>query len=367
MDGNESIARSVASSGGAVVFAGSTVIVALVSLAVVRIPLVSTLGYTAAIMVAVAVVAAVTLLPALLGAVGRHIDSLRMPWAHKLKGDAKPHGWMAWGRFVAHRPIPSAIVALVLLAVLAAPILDLYLGQQDDGSLPKDTTARQSFDGLTKGFGPGANGPFLVSVDLSKKPAKADQDQIDQINSQEKQQKQKAQDQADQQEQQLEAQGVPPDQAQAQVQPQLDKQLDQISQQADDQKQKAENTATDPRLQTLRDDLKKTDGVHSVTQPHVNDKGTAAVMTLHADDRAVPTRRRAELVGTLRDDVIPKADQGRRHDRRTSAAPPRAYVDLADEISTGCVADDRGRHRAELPAADARVPLDRHPADRAAS
>jgi RND superfamily putative drug exporter len=269
MDRDEAVARSIASSGGAVVFAGSTVIVALVSLAVVRIPLVSTLGYTAAIMVAVAVVAAITLLPALLGAVGRHIDSIRMPWAHKLRGDVKPHGWMSWGRFVANRPIPSAIVAVALLAVLAAPILDLYLGQQDDGSLPKDMTARQAFDGMESGFGAGANGPFLISVDLSKKPAKADQSQIDDINKQEKQQKQQAQDQADQQEQQLEAQGMTPDQAQAQVQPQLDKQLDQITQQADDQKKKAENLATDPRLQTLRDDLKKTKGVHSVTQPDV--------------------------------------------------------------------------------------------------
>ncbi|UGS35110.1 MMPL family transporter [Capillimicrobium parvum] len=335
MGADESIARSVASSGGAVVFAGSTVIVALVSLAVVRIPLVSTLGYTAAIMVAVAVLAAITLLPALLGVIGRHIDSLRMPWAHKLKGDAKPHGWMAWGRFVAHRPIPSALVALVVLGVLAAPILDLYLGQQDDGSLPKEMTARQSFDALSKGFGPGANGPFLISVDMSKKPAKADQDQIDQINQQEKQQKQKAQDQADQQEQQLEAQGLPPDQAQAQVQPQLNKQLDQISQQADDQKQQAENPATDPRLQTLRDDLKKTDGVHSVTQPDVNNKGTAAVMSLQPTT-APADQSTADLVTTLRDDVIPKADKGA--DMKTYVGGTTAgYVDLAAEISSRLV------------------------------
>jgi RND superfamily putative drug exporter len=335
MDANEAIARSVASSGGAVVFAGSTVIVALVSLAVVRIPLVSTLGFSAAIMVAVAVAAAVTLLPALLGAVGHHIDSVRMPWAHKLRGDVKPHGWMSWGKFVAHRPVPSAIVAIVLLGILAAPILDLYLGQQDDGSLPKDMTARQSFDALSTGFGAGANGPFLISVDLSKKPAKADQNQIDQINQQEKQQKQKAQNQADQQEQQLEAQGMPPDQAQAQVQPQLNKQLDQITQQADDQKQKAENPATDPRLQDLRDDLKKAKGVHSVTQPDVNGKGTAAVMSLQPTT-APADQKTSALVGTLRDDVIPKADKG--DDMQTYVGGTTAgYVDLADEISSRLV------------------------------
>ena len=335
MDCHEAIARSVASPGGAVVVAGGTVIVALVSLAVVQIPLVSTLGYSAAITVAAAVVAAITLLPALLGAIGRHIDSVRMPWFSKVSGDGNSRLWTRWGRFVARRPIPSGLVALVILGLLAAPMLDLYLGQQDDGSLPKDMTARQSFDALSKGFGPGANGPFLIAVDLSKKPAQADQSQIDQINQQEKQQKQQAQQQADAQEQQLEAQGMSPDQAQAQVQPQLNQQLDQITQQADDQKQKASNPATDPRLQTLRDDLKKTNGVHSVTQPLVNDKGTAAVMSLQPTT-APADRATATLVDTLRNDVIPKADKGAEmttHVGGTTAG----YVDLADEISARLV------------------------------
>ncbi len=120
----ESIARACATSGGAVVFAGCTVMVALLSLAVVNIPLVTTLGYTAALVVAVAVLAAVTLLPALLAIVGDRIDRLPIPLPHR-KPDDHPHGWRRWGEGVARHPLPAAIVALVVLLTLAAPALDL--------------------------------------------------------------------------------------------------------------------------------------------------------------------------------------------------------------------------------------------------
>jgi putative drug exporter of the RND superfamily len=166
----ESIARATATSGGAVVFAGTTVMVALLSLAVVNIPLVTTLGYTSALVVFVAVVAAITLLPAILGMVGDRIDRLALPH-RRGPGDEHPHGWERWARFIAHRPLPAALVAVVLLVVLALPTLDLYLGQQDNGALPTSTEARRAYDGMTAGFGVGANGPLLVAVDLSKKPA----------------------------------------------------------------------------------------------------------------------------------------------------------------------------------------------------
>ena len=106
----ESIARASATSGGAVVFAGCTVMVALLSLAVVNIPLVTTLGYTAALVVAVAILAAITLLPALLAVVGDRIDRLRLPLPTG-RDDGHPHGWLRWGAFVARHPLPSALVA----------------------------------------------------------------------------------------------------------------------------------------------------------------------------------------------------------------------------------------------------------------
>ena len=169
---DESIARSTATSGGAVLFAGTTVIVALLSLAVVDIPLVTTLGYTSALVVAVAVAAAITLLPALLGVVGDRIDRLRLPLPRRPQYDSRPHGWYRWGEFVARHPVPAAATALVVLVVLALPTRDLYLGQQDNGALPTSTQARQAYDAMTKGFGVGSNGPLLISVDLSAQPAK---------------------------------------------------------------------------------------------------------------------------------------------------------------------------------------------------
>ena len=327
----ESIARSIASSGGAVVFAGCTVMVALLSLAVVGIPLVTTLGYTAALVVAVAVLAAVTLLPAVLGVVGDRIDRLPIPMPHR-KADDRPHGWLRWGRFVAGHPLPCALVAIVVLAVLALPTLDIYLGQQDNGAMPESTDARRASDGLTAGFGPGTNGPLLVSVDMSKKPAKADKAQLDKLAQQEQDEKDKAKTKASKQEQQLEAEGVPPAEAQAQVQPALDKQLDEISKKSEAQRKKLEQPATDKRLQDLKQDIAKTSGVAKVTEPLVSSDGKAAVLT------ATPTtdpsdRATADLVERLRDDTIPKATAGK--DMTANVGGQTAgYVDLAEEIGS---------------------------------
>jgi RND superfamily putative drug exporter len=163
MEVRESIARATATAGGAVVFAGFTVVIALCSLAFAGIPLVSTLGFTAAIAVVVAVCAAATLLPALLGALGPHINSLRVPFGSSGQDDSEPHGWRRWARGVAARPWRSALAALAVLVVLALPIFQLELGQNDLSALPKSTTARQNYDSMTKGFGPGINGPLLIT------------------------------------------------------------------------------------------------------------------------------------------------------------------------------------------------------------
>ncbi|MGE5281141.1 MAG: MMPL family transporter [Chloroflexota bacterium] len=166
MEMGESVARATATAGGAVVFAGFTVVIALCSLAFAGIPLVATLGFTAAIAVVVAVAAATTLLPAMLGALGPRIYSLRVPFSNAGGDDAEPHGWRRWARGVAARPWRSALAALLVLVVLALPIFQLELGQNDISALPKSTTARQAYDSLTQGFGPGVNGPLLVAAEF---------------------------------------------------------------------------------------------------------------------------------------------------------------------------------------------------------
>jgi putative drug exporter of the RND superfamily len=166
MEMRESVARATATAGGAVVFAGFTVVIALCSLAFAGIPLVATLGFTAAIAVVTAVCAATTLLPAMLGALGPRIDSLRVQLGKTHPDDKKPHGWLRWADGVAARPRRSAIAALAVLVVLALPVTQLELGQNDIGALPKDTTSRQAFDSLTRGFGPGVNGPLLIASEF---------------------------------------------------------------------------------------------------------------------------------------------------------------------------------------------------------
>jgi RND superfamily putative drug exporter len=166
MEMRESIARATATAGGAVVFAGFTVVIALCSLAFAGIPLVSTLGFTAAIAVVVAVAAATTLLPAMLGALGPRIDSLRVKLGKSRPDDHKPHGWLRWAREVAARPWRSALTALAVLVVLSLPIFQLELGQNDISALPKSTTARQAYDGLTQGFNSGVNGPLLIASEF---------------------------------------------------------------------------------------------------------------------------------------------------------------------------------------------------------
>jgi RND superfamily putative drug exporter len=166
MEIQESVARATATAGGAVVFAGFTVVIALCSLAFAGIPLVSTLGFTAAIAVVIAVGAATTLLPAMLGALGPRINSLRVQFGKTHPEEAEPHGWRRWARGVADRPWRSTIAALAILIVLAIPIFQLELGQNDLSALPKSTTARQAYDSLTFGFGPGVNGPLLIASEF---------------------------------------------------------------------------------------------------------------------------------------------------------------------------------------------------------
>ncbi|HEX2265819.1 MAG TPA: MMPL family transporter, partial [Solirubrobacterales bacterium] len=174
MEMRESIARATATAGGAVVFAGFTVVIALCSLAFAGIPLVATLGFTAAVAVVVAVLAATTLLPAMLGALGPRINSLRVQFGKTHPDDKEPHGWRRWAERVSARPGAATVVSLLVLVVLALPILQLELGQNDVSALPEDTTSRQAYDALNKGFGPGVNGPLLIASEFTS-PAEAKQ------------------------------------------------------------------------------------------------------------------------------------------------------------------------------------------------
>jgi RND superfamily putative drug exporter len=218
-------------------------VIALCSLVVAGIPLVSTLGYTAAIAVAVSVLAAITLLPALLGALGEHINSLRVHIGRTHPDDHQPHGWARMARAVGRNPWPYMIGSTVLLLVLAFPLINLRLGQQDNSVLPKSTTQRQSYDAMASGFGAGSNGPLLIAVKFPTAAQPA---------------------------------------------------------------QPGGDPTTDPRLTNLQNTIANTANVQSVAPATVDPSGTGAVFSVVAKT-SPSSDQTENLVNNLRDTVIPKA------------------------------------------------------------
>jgi uncharacterized membrane protein YdfJ with MMPL/SSD domain len=167
----DSIALAVATSGSAIVFAGTTVVIALLTLLVAGIPLVTALGYSSAVAVVTAVLAAITLLPAVLALVGRHIEAGRLPAFLRPRSKGLEAGFVGgYSRAVTRHPWRAIAVVLALLIPLIVPFFSLNLGQEDVGATPKSTTERQAYDLMSEGFGPGYNGPLLVAVELGTPP-----------------------------------------------------------------------------------------------------------------------------------------------------------------------------------------------------
>lgn len=154
----EAAGRAVGTAGSAVVFAGLTVVIALTALSVVGIPFLTEMGIAAALTVAIAVLIALTLLPALGGFAGRRILGRR---ARDPEADGIGRRWAG---FVTRRPVPVLLAAVIGLGILAIPAADLRLGLPDDSRAAPDSTQRRAYQLLADGFGPGFNGPLLVVV-----------------------------------------------------------------------------------------------------------------------------------------------------------------------------------------------------------
>ncbi len=170
-DGREPVdAATVAAStaGRAVIFAGATVAISVSALALLGLDFITKMGLGAAITVLVAVLAAVTLLPAILGLLGHKIDRWRLPFLkHRDDSEAARDrsATARFGRFVTRRPWITGGTAVVFLLILAIPVFTVQLGSSDAGSNPAGTTTRKAYDLLAEGFGPGFNGPLLVAID----------------------------------------------------------------------------------------------------------------------------------------------------------------------------------------------------------
>ncbi|WP_221353482.1 MMPL family transporter [Streptomyces beigongshangae] len=165
----EAAGRAVGTAGSAVFFAGLTVVIALVGLAVVNIPMLTKMGLAAAGTVAIAVLVALTLVPAVLGFAGRRMlgkKARKKQERERLEPHAKPNMGTRWARFVLRRPAAVVLVGVVGLGVAAVPAASLEMGLPDNGSQPTSTTQRKAYDLLSDAFGPGFNGPLVVVVDL---------------------------------------------------------------------------------------------------------------------------------------------------------------------------------------------------------
>jgi putative drug exporter of the RND superfamily len=162
---HEAIGHAAATSGSAVAFAGGTVVIALLSLVVSGVSLITVLGQAAAIVVVVAVLASMTLLPALLGLCGDGIERLRVGRDRRpTLGHSKY--WHKWGSRLSRRPGLFAVASVALLLALTAPVSNLGLGLTDQSSAPESTTSRQAYDLMTESFGPGSNGSLLVTANV---------------------------------------------------------------------------------------------------------------------------------------------------------------------------------------------------------
>ncbi|MPZ79256.1 MAG: MMPL family transporter [Actinophytocola sp.] len=159
--------RAVGTAGSAVVFAGLTVMVALAGLTVVGIPFLGEMGVAAAITVVVAVLIAITLLPAILGFAGDRVRGARI---RGLRGGPKPGRTSMgerWARLVARRRVPALLIALAGLALVAVPAASMQLGLPNDANSAPESSQHKAYELVSKGFGPGANGPLTVVVDTA--------------------------------------------------------------------------------------------------------------------------------------------------------------------------------------------------------
>src|ERR671920_884570 len=174
-DRHDAVVEAVTTAGRSVLVAGGTVVIAVLGLFLTGLPYMYGVAISASLAVLVVMLAAVTLLPALLSWLGPRVDRLKLPFlGRQLKPEGNGESLAArWSRAVQRRPWLAVILATALLLALAAPALGMRLGFPDAGNDPPDTMTRQAYDLNTEGFGPGTNGPLVIAADLPDPGAKS--------------------------------------------------------------------------------------------------------------------------------------------------------------------------------------------------
>jgi putative drug exporter of the RND superfamily len=157
---------SISTAGRSVLFAGGTVVIALLGLLVVDMPFMDGLAAGTILAVLMVLAAAVTLLPAMLGFAGHAIDKLRVPGVAVRHGSTADGFWHRWSRTVQRQPVVCGAAALIVLSLLSVPLFSMRLAFSDAGNDPVTLTTRQAYDMLSSGFGPGFNGPLVIAATL---------------------------------------------------------------------------------------------------------------------------------------------------------------------------------------------------------
>jgi RND superfamily putative drug exporter len=162
LDPERSVVRALDTAGRAVLFAGTTVMISVLGLLLMKTSIMRGSAIGISIGVFTTMLASVTLLPALLGFVGRNVDKFGLP--HRKRADNKPREsvWTRWSHVIQRRPWPPLILGLLVLLILAAPMLAMRFGLADAGNRPESDTTRRSYDLIAEGFGPGVNGTLQL-------------------------------------------------------------------------------------------------------------------------------------------------------------------------------------------------------------
>ncbi len=165
-DVEQAVEAALNTSGRAVLFAGATVVIALLGMFALGVSLLNGAAVAAAMGVVLVLAASLTLLPAFLSLIGRRVGDVSRRKATRDADTARPEFWLRWVQRVQRRPVVTAVAATAVMLALAAPALGLRLASSDAGNDPANQTTRQAFDLLAKGFGPGFNGPLQMAVAL---------------------------------------------------------------------------------------------------------------------------------------------------------------------------------------------------------
>ena len=163
-DPRQATLTAIATAGRAVVFAGLTVVVAMLGILLVGQPALVGFAFTASLFVLVTMTASLTLLPAMLGFAGRNIERLHVPFVSRAQRAYDTTRWYRWSRFIQRRPWLAAIGGLAVLVALAAPFLGMRFGFPDAQNDPKASTTHQAYDLVADGFGPGFSAPVVLTV-----------------------------------------------------------------------------------------------------------------------------------------------------------------------------------------------------------